>query len=105
MAAALARLAAYLHSGFRAERVVLRQPLRSMLRLDYISCILTVISTILVGRRMWHGWLIAGANSVIVCVIAMRTSQFGFIPANLLCIGLYAHNVRTWRFRRRASTD
>ena len=74
-----------------------------MLRLDYISCLLTVLSTILVGRRIWHGWIIAGVNSVIVCVIAMRTSQYGFIPANVLCLGLYANNVRTWRFRRRAS--
>ena len=72
-----------------------------MFRLDYISCILTVVSTILVGRRLWHGWLLAGVNSIIVCVIAMRTAQFGFIPANLLCIGLYANNVRTWRFRSR----
>jgi len=72
-----------------------------MFRLDYISCILTVVSTILVGRRLWHRWLLAGVNSIIVCVIAMRTAQFGFIPANLLCIGLYANNVRTWRFRSR----
>jgi len=71
-----------------------------MLRLDYISCLLTVISTILVGRRIWHGWLIAAVNSVVVCIIAMRTSQYGFIPANVLCLGLYANNVRTWRFRR-----
>jgi len=76
-----------------------------MLRLDYISCILTVISTILVGRRLWHGWILAGVNSVIVCVIAMRTSQFGFIPANLLCLGLYAHNVRNWRFRPRRNRE
>ena len=76
-----------------------------MFRLDYISCILTVVSTILVGRRLWHGWLLAGVNSVIVCVIAMRTAQFGFIPANLLCIGLYANNVRAWRFRPRPPRD
>ena len=76
-----------------------------MLRLDYISCVLTVVSTILVGRRLWHGWILAGVNSVIVCVIAMRTSQFGFIPANLLCIGLYANNLRSWRFRQPPPTD
>jgi hypothetical protein len=56
-----------------------------------------VLSTILVGRRTWHGWLLAGANSVIICVIGFRTSQTGFIPANLFCIALYAYNVIKWR--------
>ena len=68
-----------------------------MLRLDYLSCVLTVVSTILVGRRCWKGWILAGINSAIVCVIAYRTSQLGFIPANLFCIVLYGFNLRAWR--------
>jgi hypothetical protein len=68
-----------------------------MFRLDYISCLLTVISTILIGRRNWHGWLVAGVNSVIVCIIGMRTAQFGFIPANLFCLAIYGYNVVQWR--------
>ena len=68
-----------------------------MLRLDYLSCVLTVISTILVGRRIWEGWVLAAANSVIICVIAAQTSQTGFIPANLFCIVLYGINLRSWR--------
>jgi hypothetical protein len=66
-------------------------------RLDYISCILTVVSTILIGRRIWQGWVLASANSVVVCVIATRTAQFGFVPANLICIALYSYNVWNWR--------
>ena len=68
-----------------------------MLRLDYLSCILTIISTILVGRRCWEGWLVASVNSVIICVIGIKTAQFGFIPANLFCILVSAHNLRSWR--------
>ena len=68
-----------------------------MLRLDYISCILTVLSTILIGKKLWHGWIIAGANSIILCLIGMQTAQFGFVPANLFCIGLYVNNLRQWR--------
>ena len=68
-----------------------------MLRLDYLSCLLTVISTILVGRRYWEGWLLAGINSVIMCVIGIRTAQVGFIPANLFCMILYGVNLRAWR--------
>ena len=70
-----------------------------MLRLDYISCVLTVVSAILVGRKLWQGWLIAGANSIVVCVIAVRTAQFGFVPANIFCIALYSYNVWNWRKR------
>jgi uncharacterized membrane protein len=51
----------------------------------------------LVGRRHWEGWVLAAVNSVILCFIGMRTSQWGFIPANLFCIVLYAANLRAWR--------
>lgn len=68
-----------------------------MLRLDYLSCVLTVASTILVGRRCWEGWLLAGVNSVVMCVIGLRTAQLGFIPANVFCFVVCAINVRAWR--------
>lgn len=68
-----------------------------MLRLDYLSCVLTIFSTILIGKRCWEGWALAAVNSVIVCIIGVKTSQFGFVPANLFCIVLYAVNLRTWR--------
>jgi len=68
-----------------------------LLRLDYLSCILTIASTILVGRRCWEGWILAAVNSAIICLIGLRTSQFGFIPANVFCIALYGVNLRSWR--------
>jgi hypothetical protein len=33
---------------------------------------------------------------LIVCLIGFHTSQFGFIPANLVCICVYAFSVRSW---------
>ncbi len=51
----------------------------------------------MVGRRLWAGWLVAGVNSVVICVIGVRTGQIGFIPANLFCIALYAWNLRQWK--------
>jgi hypothetical protein len=68
-----------------------------MFRLDYLSCLLTILSTILLGKKLRQGWIIAGVNSIIICVIGMRTAQFGFVPANLFCIGLYANNLWHWR--------
>ena len=69
----------------------------NLVRLDYLSCILTIVSTILVGKRCWEGWALAAVNSVIICVIGVKTAQFGFVPANLFCLVLCAVNVRTWR--------
>jgi hypothetical protein len=72
------------------------------IRLDYLSCVLTVLGTVLIGRKLWQGWLVAAINSVVVCIIGMRTAQFGLVPANLLCIALYASNLFAWRFNREA---
>ncbi len=68
-----------------------------MFRLDYLSCILTIGSTILVGKKRWEGWVVAGLNSVLICVIAVNTAQFGFIPANLFRLALYTFNISEWR--------
>jgi hypothetical protein len=67
-----------------------------MFRLDYLSCFLTVVATILVGRRMWSGLVVSCVNSLIVCVIGLHTSQYGFVPANVFCICINAYNLRAW---------
>ena len=68
----------------------------AMFRLDYLSCLLTVVATVLVGRKMWTGLVVSGLNSLIVCVIGLHTSQYGFIPANVFCICINAFNLRAW---------
>jgi nicotinamide riboside transporter PnuC len=68
-----------------------------VLHLDYLSCVLTVASTILVGRRCWEGWALAAVNSVLMCIIGLRTAQLGFIPANAFCLIVSAVNLRAWR--------
>ncbi len=68
-----------------------------LLRLDYLSCLLTIVSTVLVGRRMWQGWIVASANSAIICIIALRTEQLGFLPANVFCLAIYGYNIAKWR--------
>jgi hypothetical protein len=70
------------------------------MRLDYISCFLTIGSTILIGKRCWQGWLVAAANSVIICYIGLQTEQTGFIPANIFCLGIYGYNVYQWRMAK-----
>jgi len=74
-----------------------------VLHLDYVSCILTIISTILVGRKHWMGLVIASINSAIVCAISLHTVQYGLIAANLFCIITFALSVRSWRRARKPS--
>jgi hypothetical protein len=68
----------------------------AMFRLDYLSCFLSIVATILVGRKMWTGLIVSGVNSLIVCVIGLHTSQYGFIPANVFCICINAFHLRAW---------
>jgi hypothetical protein len=68
-----------------------------MSHLDYISCVLTISSTFMVGRHKWYGWVVAAVNSIIICIIGVRARQYGLVPANLFCLGLYAGNVFAWR--------
>ena len=75
-----------------------------MFHLDYLSCFLTVLATILLARKSWIGLLIAILNSLIVCAIGLRTFQFGFIPSNLFCICVYAISVRSW-LRKQTHTN
>jgi hypothetical protein len=67
-----------------------------MFHLDYLSCFFTVLATILLARKSWIGLLVAIVNNLIVCAIGLRTSQLGFIPANLFCVCIYAFSMRSW---------
>jgi hypothetical protein len=77
----------------------------AMFRLDYLSCFLTVVATTLIGRKMWTGLVVSAVNSLIVCVIALHTSQYGFIPANVFCICINAFNLRAWLKARKDSSE
>ena len=68
-----------------------------MFRLDYISCVLTIGAAVLLGQKRWQGWLVAVVNSILICDIAVNTSQLGFIPANVFCMVMSAINLRAWR--------
>ena len=76
-----------------------------MFRLDFLSCFLTILATILVGRKSWTGLAVSIVNSAIVCVIGVHTSQYGFIPANLFCIGIYSVSIRSWLKGKKTSQD
>jgi hypothetical protein len=70
-----------------------------MFHLDYLSCFLTILATILLARKCWIGLLLAIINSVIVCAIGVHTLQLGFIPANLFA------SAYTWSAFGRGSSN
>ena len=35
-----------------------------IIRLDYLSCVLTVLATVLIGKKLWQGWVVAAVNSL-----------------------------------------
>jgi hypothetical protein len=76
-----------------------------MFHLDYLSCFLTVLATILLARKSWVGLLVSTVNSLIVCVIGLRTLQLGFIPANLFCVFVYAISIPAWLKKQTANRD
>jgi len=67
-----------------------------MFGLDYLSCVLTIVSTILIGKKKWAGFVLAGINSLLIGYIGFETRQTGFIPANIFCILIYAFSIRFW---------
>jgi hypothetical protein len=67
-----------------------------MFRLDYLSCVLTVLSTILIAKKEWAGFIFAAINCLIISFIALETHQTGFIPANIFCIVIYVFSIRAW---------
>jgi hypothetical protein len=73
-------------------------------RLDYLSCCLTVLSTFLIGRKQWVGLVFGSINCVVICLIGMRTAQFGFVPANLFCLAIYSFSIRSWIRESKALT-
>jgi hypothetical protein len=46
-----------------------------MFHLDYLSCSLTVLATILLGRKSWTGLFVAIVNSLIVSLIGLRNLE------------------------------
>ncbi len=65
--------------------------------MDYLSCILTLVSTALVGKKRWEGFAVATVNSGLICMLARDAKQWGLIPANIFCMALYARNISKWR--------
>ncbi len=68
----------------------------AMFRPDYLSCLLTVLSTILIGKKIWAGFVLAGINSLLLCFIGWETHQTGLVPANIFCILVYGFSIRSW---------
>ncbi len=77
----------------RHARSFLQVPL---VKLDWFSSLLTVSSMIVVGRQLWWGWILAAVNCFVLLYIAHQSGLSGLIPANIICLAIYAKNTREW---------
>lgn len=66
------------------------------MKLDWFSSLLTVSSMIAVGRQLWWGWILAAVNCFVLLYIAHQSGLSGLIPANIICLAIYAKNTREW---------
>ena len=69
-------------------------------RLDYVSCILTISVDHLARTPLLGRLGLVAINSVIICVIGLRTAQTGIHPGELFCLVVSAMNVYSWRRAR-----
>ena len=65
-------------------------------KLDWLSSFLTVVSMLMVGRHQWWGWLVAALNCFVLLYIAFQSGLGGLIPANIICLAIYARNTHEW---------
>jgi hypothetical protein len=68
----------------------------TQVKLDWFSSLLTVSSMIVVGRQLWWGWVLAAVNCFVLLYIAHESGLSGLIPANIICLAIYAKNTREW---------
>src|SRR5258708_384647 len=66
------------------------------MNLPLLTSVLSIATIVGVGRRQWWGQLFGVANCVVFMVIALH-GQWGYIPSNLICLGLYLSNARDWK--------
>jgi hypothetical protein len=68
----------------------------TQVKLDWFSSLLTISSMIVVGRQLWWGWVLAAVNCFVLLYIAHQSGLSGLIPANIICLAIYAKNTRDW---------
>ncbi|HLH07948.1 MAG TPA: hypothetical protein VKW78_11985 [Terriglobales bacterium] len=72
------------------------------MKLDWFSSLLTVSSMIAVGRQLWWGWVLAAINCFVILYIAQESGLRGLIPANIICLAIYAKNTHEWLKERKS---
>ena|SRR5271157_5087906 len=64
--------------------------------LPLLTSVLSIACIITVGRHKWYGHLFGVMNCIVFTVIALH-GQWGYIPSNVICFGLYVRNAWQWR--------
>jgi hypothetical protein len=55
------------------------------------------LGLLLVGKRIWWGWLVLIANESLWIFYAFFTQQYGFVVGATIYKIVYINNIRLWR--------
>ena len=58
---------------------------------------LTLVIYALSGKKYWWVWLIALVKGTMALIYFTLTEQWGFVPMDILLIGIYLRNLYLWR--------
>lgn len=64
--------------------------------MPWVLSILTLIQTVLLGRKSPIAWLLSMANNVLWIVWAVQSHNYGFMPMAVILFALAALNYRRW---------
>jgi hypothetical protein len=69
----------------------------SFLHLDWVAGALSFAGMYTVGKKLWWGWLINAFNCLLLIYINGYLRLWGFVPLNVVLLGLFVKNAWTWR--------
>lgn len=55
-----------------------------------------------VGKKKWWAWMIHVANTFILTYINYRLRLWGFVPVNMIMLGIFCRNAQNWYAKENA---
>jgi hypothetical protein len=65
--------------------------------ITWALALISIAATVLSGRKVWWGWLLAAASCAGWTVYAVATDQLGLAALNGFYVALTLYNARRWR--------
>jgi hypothetical protein len=67
-----------------------------MIHLDWVCGAMALLSTFVLGKKKWYGWLISATTNALFVVLNARAHLWGVVPVSLFCCILNLWNMVKW---------